>query len=204
MSFFDYLDKHPIISWTAIIVGVVVIIIFAVTLISKGREITIGNFKLGKQAALPDFLSKQARKKIENEGTRIAFAYTGDYDPPSGLKDVRDDFASGKDIVRIQPDECRFDSHFGDCHTVVFQVPREEYSTPIRPVECPLSRRVADYCRNNNKHCILVTEPGKFINISEAEAAFDPRYITTVNFYSKLRETLYMLLYFSPLNEKYL
>ena len=195
MTLFEYMDKHPIISWTAIAVGVVAIVLLVVRLISGGREITIGDFKLGKQSDLPDLLSKQARKKIKTEGARVVFAYSGENDPPVGLKNVRDDFACGKDIINIKASEGQFDPHFGASHTVVFQVPPSEYA----PADCPLSRRIADYCRNNDKHCVLVA--GQRININEADTAFDPRYVTTVNFYSKLRETLYMLLYFSPLNE---
>jgi hypothetical protein len=44
------------------------------------------------------------------------------------------------------------------------------------------------------KDCVLMTGPSKFIDIK----SLDERYTTTVNFHSKLRETLIMLLHFSP------
>ena len=111
MTVFDYVDKHPIISWAVIFAGVAVIILLVFVLTAKGREITIGKVKLGKQNDLPDFLSKQARKKVKNEGSRVVFAYSGENDPPVGLKNVRDDFAGGKDIINIKADEGQFDPH---------------------------------------------------------------------------------------------
>ncbi|MDR2939798.1 MAG: hypothetical protein LBV08_05685 [Clostridiales bacterium] len=80
---------------------------------------------------------------------------------------------------------------------VVFKVCESDLTPIPGKTDEPLYRQVAQCCIKNEINCILYSDrPGKDLNLKD----LNNFYVTTVNFYSKLRETLYILTHFTPVD----
>ena len=115
-------------------------------------------------------------------------------DNEAGYKEIKKYFDNENEIIFVPLDSENFDDKFDGFDTIIYKVHDSEFGIPC-PSENPLYKRISKYCSEQHKSCILVCRPGKQIALSESEVEFNPVYVTTVQFYSKLRETLYILLY---------
>jgi hypothetical protein len=83
-----------------------------------------------------------------------------------------------------------------DYEVIVFCVPETEFGDRKERSDEMLYPKLSDIASESQKQCVLLSYPGRinFLNIN-------PSFVTSVNFASKLRETVYMILYFSDLND---
>ena len=200
MNLWDYLNNNPNIALVGIVIlcAVAAVVIFAVVIFFIRFNVVWKWYQEAKTEADFNSLSKSLKRDLKKKKHSIIFA-SSVRDNDWAYKKILEHFDEDGVIRRIdQTNVDKFDEVFGNYDIVVFQVasddanksnPRNEnYDENYQP----LYKSLANYCKQQKIQCVLLTF--EYIDI----ASLDPIYVTTVNFYAKLRETLYILLYFSP------
>ena len=190
MTIVDFLDKHIVLVTTILMVFLLVVIIVFAYFIPK---ISLINqiWKDAKEIKDPLLFKKKYKQRLMKHSFIFA---SSTMDNESGYKDIKKYFDNEKEIVFIPLDTENFDNIFVKFDIIIYKVHDDEFGIPCAK-ENPLYKRISKYCSEQHKSCILVCRPGKQIALSENTVEFNPVYVTTVQFYSKLRETLYILLY---------
>jgi uncharacterized protein YggU (UPF0235/DUF167 family) len=152
-------------------------------------------------------LKRSVRREQQAKQLKVLFAAGEKNDALAGsdYNELRKFFDSQEyrvsdETVWLKADNVKDETKAHDI--IVFFVSKEEEFKPVKgaektdlPAPKPFYSVLVDHC--DEKHqCVLYT-PGFFINPEIQKKT----YVTTVNLHAKLRETLYMLLYFSPLNK---
>ncbi len=190
MTIVDFLDKYIVLVTTILIIFLLVVIIVFVYFLPK---ITLINQVWKDAKEIKDPLSN--RKIYKQRLMKHSFLFASSTrDNESGYKEIKKYFDNEKEIIFIPLDTENFDDKFDGFDIIIYKVHDNEFGIPC-PNENPLYKRISKYCSEQHKPCILVCRPGKQIALSENAVEFNPLYVTTVQFYSKLRETLYILLY---------
>ena len=190
MTIADFLDKHIVLLTIVLLVFLVVVVIGSVYFISKVSLIS-QIWEDAKEKKDPLLVRKWYKQRLMKHSFIFA---SSDKDNESGYKEIKKYFDNDKEIIFVPPESENFDDIFDQFDIIVYKVHDDEFGIPCGKKN-PLYKRIAKYCSEQHKSCILVCKPGKQIALSEGQAEFNPVYVTTVQFYSKLRETLYILLY---------
>ena len=190
MTIVDFLDKHIVLVTTILIIFLLVVIIVFAYFIPK---ISLINqiWKDAKEIRDPLLYRKMYKQSLMKHSFLFA---SSTRDNEAGYKEIKKYFDNENEIIFVPLDSENFDDKFDGFDTIIYKVHDSEFGIPCQS-ENPLYKRISKYCSEQHKSCILVCRPGKQIALSESEVEFNPVYVTTVQFYSKLRETLYILLY---------
>ena len=197
MSLWQYLYGGGVPPWVLIVILVVIIVVLILFLFIYCRPI-LKMWKLAKSDYDFATLKKLIQKEIKRKHCKIAFAASTNDKQLESYKKTKNMFVPEEKIIPIEPsfDTEDFKKHFAQCRIVVYKVPPDEFKGNLNSKnKNPTYKKIAEYCSQREKHCVLMIDKGS-IDIDE----LDREYVTTVNFYSKLRETLYILLYFSAIN----
>ena len=138
-----------------------------------------------------------ARERVAKKIT-VLFAAENEEDADK-IEDVRIFFEGQKYKVSKETmvaDVKKLRSTARNYDAVVFCVPKREDGA-AKADNGMLYSELAKVCAIEEKQCVLYCPDRIQINLS----LLNDQYASTVLLHSKLRETLYMLLYFSPLNE---
>ena len=194
MTIWDLIDKN--INLVAIFLGafLVIIILLLVIFILPKLSFIYRLYNEAKNENNATNFGKIYRKLLRKH--KLVFA-SSTKDNDRSYKEIKDHFDKENKIVFIEQTSNDFDNEFDKFKIIVYKVHDNEFGRKC-PIEDPLYKRISKYCSEQGKYCILVCKPGSQIEISEDSVEFNPSYITTVQFYSKLRETLYILLHFAP------
>ena len=164
--------------------------------------------KIGKKNNMLNSLKSSARREQQAKRLKVLFAAGEEGDALAGSEydELRKFFSDQGYLVSdktvwLKADDVKKKVNAHDI--VVFYVSKAEASVPAKetkkadtPVQEPFYSVLVKHC--GEKHQCLLYTPGFLIDREIQKKT----YVTTVNFHSKLRETLYMLLYFSPLNKE--
>jgi len=194
MNIWEFLSMNPkFATWGAILLSIAVIaVVVAIGVLIVKFFFFWDLLKKAKNEADFNSLSKSIKRDVRKKRHPFIFA-SSVRDNDKYYKDVQELFDKGSEIQYIDY-ECidNFDKIFGKYKIVVYQVHHDDIDDTVSE---PLFQMLANYCAKQEKHCILLT----FSRIKpEITNSFDPFYVTTVNYHSKLRETLFTLLYFTP------
>lgn len=190
MTIVDFLDKHIVLVTTILVIfllAVIIVLAYFIPKISLINQI----WKEAKEIKDPLLFRKLYKQRLMKHSFIFA---SSTMDNETGYKDIKKYFGNEKEIVFVPLDTENFDSIFDEFDIIIYKVHDDEFGIPCTK-ENPLYKRISKYCSEQQKSCILVCKPGKQIALSENAVEFNPVYVTTVQFYSKLRETLYILLY---------
>ena len=197
MSLWQYLYGGGVPPWVLIVILVVIIVVLILFLFIYCRPI-LKLWKLAKSDHDFATLKKLIQKEIKRKHCKIAFAAVNGAEYSPSYEKIKNIFVSEEDIIPIDSD-CdteQLQKSFAQYRIVVYKVPPDEFKGSPNPEnKTSTYKKIAEYCSQREKHCVLMTDKG-YIEIDE----LDSEYVTTVNYYSKLRETLYILLYFSAIN----
>jgi len=200
MSFWQFLDNNPL--YAMVLAGMmllaIAVVIFAVVLFLIRFSIIWKWYKEAKNAADFNSLSESIRRQLRKKTRSFVFASSVN-DNDMAYKDIKNLFdKDGKIQFLDESFAGNFDKVFSNYGIIVYQVTNDDanksnsmhkdYDSSYQP----LYKSLAKYCVAQQKQCVLLTVE----RIDDKE--FDPVYITTVNYYAKLRETLYILLHFTP------
>ena len=144
-------------------------------------------------------LEKATRKLISEGLCQLVFASSDEDDHPPGYEQVYELFTPKQDIVRIDLNTKQFDAYFGKYQIIAYKVHHTEFIDANPKKDYPVYLAIAKYCAERSKDCILFTGSGR---LDFRDPVFNSMHVTTVNFYSKLRETVYMLLFFRKKGQK--
>ncbi len=190
MTYIDLINNNSLFVKIIIILILIIIVVFLFWIFPNGyflRKI-VSDYKETKD---PLKLQRVYKRRLKRHS--LIFS-SSTKDNEKGYKDIKNSFDVDEEIIYVSPDCIDFDNIFGQFDIVVYKVVDSEIGIPC-PTQDPLYKRISSYCSKQHKSCILVCKPAKLLDINEKEEEFDPVYVTTVQFYSKLRETLYILLY---------
>jgi len=198
----EYLDKHPIMAYF-ILGTIIAVILFLVIFVTRRVNIIWKFYQEAKQATDPDAHAKAIKKKLKKGKHSIAFVADNrdNQDKMKKYKDFINEFCEDKDqatgVVTIGEDDVgQFEKKLFDYTIVVYKVFDDDIplqNAPIDNNKMPLYWELTDYCCYQQKNCVLLST--KYLSRLDN---LDNYYFTTVNYYSKLRETLHNLLYFAP------
>lgn len=190
MTIVDFLDKYIVLVTIILMIFLLAVIIFFAYFIPK---ISLINqiWKDAKEIKDPLLFRKFYKRRLMKHSFLFA---SSTRDNESGYKDIKKYFDNDKEIKFVPLETENFDDIFDEFDIIIYKVHDDELGIPCAS-ENPLYKRISKYCSEQHKSCILVCKPGRQIALSESAVEFNPIYVTTVQFYSKLRETLYILLY---------
>ncbi|MCL2136401.1 MAG: hypothetical protein FWH40_02595 [Coriobacteriia bacterium] len=121
----------------------------------------------------------------------------GDYDNVESVRKIFEyqGFNTPSSVCEI--DENNYEDKISETKIVVYQVPTEEFKDEWNnETDEPLYYKLSKKCRFMEVNLVLLSTNPQGIDMDLLRRSPSP-YTTTVNFESKLRETLYMLLYFA-------
>ena len=164
--------------------------------------------EIGKKNNMLNSLKSSARREQQAKRLKVLFAAGEKEDALAGSDyDMLRKFFSDQgylvsnETVRLKADSVKDETKAHDI--IVFFVSKKEEFKPVKeaektdlPAPKPFYSVLVDHC--GEKHQCLLYTPGFLIDREIQKKT----YVTTVNLHAKLRETLYMLLYFSPLNKE--
>jgi hypothetical protein len=146
-----------------------------------------------------EYFKTSLKREIHYKRVKIVFAYNKDdmtdADNNRVFDQVRMSFKNknynvSSNVVALDIDNYKEAVEGYDI--IVYKVSKSEYESSQPGIL--MFKLLSDYSHENNKQCVLLV-PGR-IDLT----LIKPSVVTTVNFISKLRETLYMLIYFMELN----
>ena len=143
------------------------------------------------------------QKKLRKEKHSIAFVANCEDNQDRMKEYIRfnKQFGMDRDILTVEDGDIgQFNKKLGEYKIIIYKVVANEIPAKIEEDKAkPVYWELAKFCCDNEKSCVLFT-PSGHIPLDGLDN-YNNNYYTTVNFYSKLRETLYMLLYFSEFKE---
>jgi hypothetical protein len=221
MNQWELIDKHSeyikalfiLIVGAAIVILLLFFIVFALAPQQNKSRLALQLCNVAEKVPILKRLIKPIKRNVMKKSHSIIFA-SSVHDNERAFIDINDSFVSERKIVCVEAnDSGNFSAKLGPYNTIVYKVLDEECTEPKKKCEDaerkkesedaerkigdPLYKQIARYCSGQHKHCILFTN-GKQIDINDP-AVFNTLYITTVNYYSKLRETLHISLLYPPL-----
>jgi len=195
MNFWKFLDSNPCYAIALWITLIVLMVFIGVVIWHITRRFTLiwKWYQEAKNESDFDTISKNIKTQLKKKKHAIVFASSVRDNNPD-YKEAKRVFAKDDEILEIDKfDIGNFDEKLNRFNIIVYHVSAcdvvksDFYNKSIYVA-------LAEYCSTQKKHCILVTPPSLRLR---PDVLDNNVYVTTVNFYSKLRETLFILLYFT-------
>jgi len=201
MNMWQFLHYNPCYA-TIILVAICLLVLTLITvaiIICARFGIIYKWYKEAKNEADFNSLSESIKRQLRKKRKTFVFA-SSVRDNSKAYKDIKELFDQEGEIKYVSESCIKegFDKIFDKVAVVVYQVSSDDVNksnpkhTDFDSKYQPIYKALEQHCSTQGKHCVLLTS--EYVDIK----SFDPVYTTTVNYYAKLRETLYILLHFTP------